>query len=192
SLRRARDPARRGRHPHRRPAARLPARAHPREGPGAVRRHRRGAGARSAGGGAAAHAAAGVPHQRAAHRLRDRLLHLPAVPRHRPGGRVVADLDADDRAAADDRVAAVQADAVRAGRRLEPDRGLAGARLRRARRMTIEVATALLQETIRTSLWVTAPVLLGVLTVGLALSVLQTATQINDQTITFVPKIVTA
>jgi len=58
--------------------------------------------------------------------------------------------------------------------------------------MTIELATALLQETIRTSLWVTAPVLLGVLGVGLTLSVLQTATQINDQTLTFVPKIVTA
>lgn len=58
--------------------------------------------------------------------------------------------------------------------------------------MTLEVATALLQETIRTSLWVTAPILLGVLAVGLLLSVLQTATQINDQTLTFVPKIVTA
>lgn len=58
--------------------------------------------------------------------------------------------------------------------------------------MTVELATALLQETIRTSLWVTAPVLLGVLVAGLVLSILQTATQINDQTLTFVPKIVTA
>lgn len=57
--------------------------------------------------------------------------------------------------------------------------------------MTVELATALLQETIRTSLWVIAPVLLGALGVGLAISVLQTATQINDQTLTFVPKIAT-
>ncbi|HEY8493191.1 MAG TPA: flagellar biosynthetic protein FliQ [Myxococcota bacterium] len=57
--------------------------------------------------------------------------------------------------------------------------------------MTVELATALLQETIRTSLFVIAPVLGGALLVGLGISVLQTATQINDQTLTFVPKIAT-
>ena len=51
--------------------------------------------------------------------------------------------------------------------------------------MTVELATALLQETIRTSLFVIAPVLGGALLVGLGISVLQTATQINDQTLTF-------
>jgi flagellar biosynthetic protein FliQ len=56
--------------------------------------------------------------------------------------------------------------------------------------MNIEQAAALLQETIRISLWLAAPVLLTALAAGLVISILQTATQVNEQTLTFVPKIV--
>ncbi len=41
-------------------------------------------------------------------------------------------------------------------------------------------------------LLISAPVLLVVLVVGLAVSVFQAATQINEQTLSFVPKIVAA
>lgn len=55
--------------------------------------------------------------------------------------------------------------------------------------MTVELASWLLQESVRTTLWASAPILLGALAVGLLISVIQTATQINDQTLAFVPKI---
>ncbi|RIL04899.1 MAG: flagellar biosynthetic protein FliQ [Proteobacteria bacterium] len=57
--------------------------------------------------------------------------------------------------------------------------------------MNVDLATWLLQEAVRTSLWVAAPVLVGALVVGLAISVVQTATQLSDQTLAFVPKIFT-
>ena len=57
--------------------------------------------------------------------------------------------------------------------------------------MNVDVVTWLLQETVRTCLVTAAPVLLGALVVGLAISVFQTATQLSDQTLAFVPKIVT-
>ena len=56
--------------------------------------------------------------------------------------------------------------------------------------MTIELATALLHETIRTALILSAPVLLTAMLSGLVISVLQAATQVNEQTLSFVPKIV--
>jgi flagellar biosynthetic protein FliQ len=57
--------------------------------------------------------------------------------------------------------------------------------------VNLDVVTGLLQETVRTSLIAAGPVLLGALAVGLVISVVQTATQINDQTLAFVPKILT-
>ena len=57
--------------------------------------------------------------------------------------------------------------------------------------MNVDVATWLLQETVRTTLVTVSPVLLGALALGLAISVVQTATQISDQTLAFVPKILT-
>jgi flagellar biosynthetic protein FliQ len=57
--------------------------------------------------------------------------------------------------------------------------------------VNVEIATWLLQETVRTSLVAAGPVLMGALCVGLAISVVQTATQISDQTLAFVPKIFT-
>ena len=56
--------------------------------------------------------------------------------------------------------------------------------------MSIELATALLHETIRTALLLSAPVLLTAMLSGLVVSVLQAATQVNEQTLSFVPKIV--
>jgi len=41
-------------------------------------------------------------------------------------------------------------------------------------------------------LWVSAPILLVVLVVGLLVSIFQAATQINEATLSFVPKIVAA
>lgn len=56
--------------------------------------------------------------------------------------------------------------------------------------MTIEQASALVQETIRISLWISGPILATAMLSGLLISILQAATQINEQTLSFVPKIV--
>ncbi len=56
--------------------------------------------------------------------------------------------------------------------------------------MTIEQVSAVLQETIRISLVVSAPFLVAAVSVGLVISILQAATSVNEQTLTFVPKIV--
>ena len=56
--------------------------------------------------------------------------------------------------------------------------------------MGIEQVAALVQETIWLALLLSAPVLLTALLSGLVISVFQAATQVNEQTLTFVPKIV--
>ena len=56
--------------------------------------------------------------------------------------------------------------------------------------MTMELAASLLQDMLFTALKVTAPILLAALSVGLLISILQAATQVNEQTLTFAPKIV--
>ena len=56
--------------------------------------------------------------------------------------------------------------------------------------MTLEQVSTILQDTIRISLILASPVLAAALVVGLAISILQAATQVNEQTLTFVPKIV--
>ncbi len=55
--------------------------------------------------------------------------------------------------------------------------------------MTIEEVTQLLRMTLFTSFVVASPVLGLALVVGLTVSVIQSATQINEQTLTLVPKI---
>ncbi len=57
--------------------------------------------------------------------------------------------------------------------------------------MDLEAVTALLQHTIRVTLLVVGPILVAAMGVGLAISVFQAATQINEQSLTFVPKILT-
>ena len=56
--------------------------------------------------------------------------------------------------------------------------------------MGIDQVAALLRETVQTTLWVSAPLLAAAVALGLAISILQAATQVNEQTLTFVPKIV--
>jgi flagellar biosynthesis protein FliQ len=56
--------------------------------------------------------------------------------------------------------------------------------------MTPEFIVDVGRKAIETILLVSAPMLISALVVGLLISVFQAATQINEQTMTFVPKIV--
>lgn len=56
--------------------------------------------------------------------------------------------------------------------------------------MTPEFVVDLARRAIETTLLVSAPMLLAGLLIGLVVSIFQAATQINEQTMTFVPKIV--
>jgi flagellar biosynthetic protein FliQ len=56
--------------------------------------------------------------------------------------------------------------------------------------MTTAEATGLLQQALWTTVLVAAPLVVGTLVVGLVISILQAATQINEATLTFVPKLV--
>lgn len=56
--------------------------------------------------------------------------------------------------------------------------------------MTPETISLVGQEAIFVAVKLTAPVLLPSLVVGLILAMFQAATQINEQTLTFVPKVV--
>lgn len=56
--------------------------------------------------------------------------------------------------------------------------------------MTPEFVTGLGRQAIETILLVASPMLLAGLIVGLLISIFQAATQINEQTMTFIPKIV--
>lgn len=56
--------------------------------------------------------------------------------------------------------------------------------------MTIDLAMALASDTLWAAAKVSAPVLIVALVVGLLISILQVATQIQEMTLTFVPKII--
>lgn len=58
--------------------------------------------------------------------------------------------------------------------------------------MDADLALYLLAETFKTAALVTAPILLTTLVVGLVVSVVQVVTQIQEMTLTFVPKLVAA
>ncbi len=55
--------------------------------------------------------------------------------------------------------------------------------------MEIEPVADLLRDTIWTTLVLSAPILATALGAGLVISIFQAATQVNEQTLTFVPKI---
>jgi len=55
--------------------------------------------------------------------------------------------------------------------------------------MTTEFVVDLARKAIETTLLLSAPMLLAGLVVGLLISIFQAATQINEQTMTFIPKI---
>lgn len=56
--------------------------------------------------------------------------------------------------------------------------------------MTVEMAVELLRLVIMESLTLVAPILGTAIAVGIMVSLFQTITSINDQTLTFVPKLV--
>ncbi|NOY13711.1 MAG: flagellar biosynthesis protein FliQ [Deltaproteobacteria bacterium] len=56
--------------------------------------------------------------------------------------------------------------------------------------MTPEFVVDIGRQAIETALSVAAPMLIVALVIGLVISVFQAATQINEQTMTFIPKIV--
>lgn len=55
--------------------------------------------------------------------------------------------------------------------------------------MTPSEATDVVRETLMLSIYLSAPVLLAALVIGLTIGVLQAVTQVQEQTLTFVPKI---
>src|SRR3546814_1138251 len=135
--------------------------------------------------------------------LHHRLHRLHPVPRDRHRRQLVADVDGNDDAAADPRVAALQAPALRDGRRLGPGGQVApdlllplATRPVRAREPdppeepvndtnVIEIAT----QTLMIAAKISAPILLVTLALGLGVSLVQSVTQVQEHTITFVPKL---
>src|SRR5690606_27828624 len=127
-------------------------------------------------------------HQRAQNRVPDRLHAVPAVPGDRPRRLQRADEPGHDDDEPDARLAAVQAAAVRPRRRMGAADGLARVELR----LTMDELPILLALADR-MLWITAlvaaPVLLASLAIGLVVGLIQAATSVNEQTLTFVPKL---
>ena len=56
--------------------------------------------------------------------------------------------------------------------------------------MTQTMLNAIVKDTIVTAAEVSAPILIVVLVLGLVISILQATTQIQEQTLTFVPKLI--
>jgi flagellar biosynthetic protein FliQ len=56
--------------------------------------------------------------------------------------------------------------------------------------MTDELIVYLGQETLKTAALISAPILVSALVIGLLISILQAITQINEATLTFIPKII--
>ncbi len=56
--------------------------------------------------------------------------------------------------------------------------------------MSIEFVVDICRKAVQTALMVASPMLLAGLIVGLLVSIFQATTQINEQTLTFIPKIV--
>jgi len=57
--------------------------------------------------------------------------------------------------------------------------------------MTPDVISTIAQETVLVAVKLIAPILLSSLAVGLVVAMFQAATQINEQTLTFIPKLAT-
>ncbi len=56
--------------------------------------------------------------------------------------------------------------------------------------MTLDQAITLMEQMLKTGMIVGGPILLVAFVVGLIISIFQAATQINEMTLTFIPKIV--
>jgi len=57
--------------------------------------------------------------------------------------------------------------------------------------MTPDIITMVAQETVVVAVKLVGPILLSSLAVGLIISMFQAATSINEQTLTFIPKLIT-
>jgi flagellar biosynthetic protein FliQ len=110
-----------------------------------------------------------------------------SLPGHRHGGRQPADVDGHDDDVAGDGRPALQADAVRSGRRLASGHRLAGPELHA---MTPGIVMEIGRQAIEVTLLIAAPMLVTALVVGLIISIFQAATQLNESTLQFVPKLV--
>jgi flagellar biosynthetic protein FliQ len=55
--------------------------------------------------------------------------------------------------------------------------------------MTPSLATELIRNAVSIALWVAAPMLITALVVGVLVSLLQAITQLQEQTLTFIPKL---
>jgi flagellar biosynthetic protein FliQ len=55
--------------------------------------------------------------------------------------------------------------------------------------MTAEIVTNLMQQAVEVTVLLAAPLLLAALITGLVVSIFQAATQINELTLTFIPKL---
>jgi len=56
--------------------------------------------------------------------------------------------------------------------------------------MTLDVASDLIRESLLVMLMLSSPILLAALIIGLIVSIFQAATQVQEQTLSFVPKII--
>src|SRR5437870_4227943 len=58
--------------------------------------------------------------------------------------------------------------------------------------VTTDLALQLLGDMLLTALFISAPILIPIMVVGLLISLLQVVTQVQEMSLTFVPKIITA
>lgn len=58
--------------------------------------------------------------------------------------------------------------------------------------MTEDLVIQLAQDALKTSAMLAAPILIGTLVIGLLVSIFQALTQINEATLTFIPKMIMA
>jgi len=56
----------------------------------------------------------------------------------------------------------------------------------------IDIAADLIKRTLELAFLLTSPVLAGIFVIGIVISIFQAATQINEMTLTFVPKLLLA
>ncbi len=134
---------------------------------------------------------AGLRDLGAADRVRHRLRDLRAVPRDRPRGLRGPDVARHDDAAPGVHLHAAQAPAVRAGRRVVAGGRVAGHLDQRGGcGMTDVQVIEILQGALAIGTKLSAPILITSLMIGVVISVIQTVTQIQEMSLTFVPKLV--
>ena len=145
-------------------------------------------------------AGAGLSHQRTQDRVPDGIPDLPAVSDHRYRGGRRADVDGYDDALPYDHLFTVQADAVRAHRRLGARHWNLGVQFRVIlhvlcgsiffeRNMSPELVLTVGKQALYVTVLLSAPLLLTALALGLLVSLFQAATQINETSLSFIPKL---